>query len=213
MNEPERFEAFCAAVADTLRGELPGPAAQQLMSTVPRRPVDDRVLRRGGVLLLLYGGADGVCLPLTRRDPHLAHHGGQISLPGGGWEPSDASLADTAVREAREELGIDPACVHVLGALSPLNVPISANQIFPFVACHSGRPEFRPEPTEVAEVIETPLRLLLRPDVRAEQTRLRDDEPVRTPYYRVGPHQVWGATAMILSEFLTLIGPLAVLLS
>jgi 8-oxo-dGTP pyrophosphatase MutT (NUDIX family) len=209
MIEPDRFETFCAALADALHGELPGPAAQQLMSTMPRRQLDDRTLRRGAVLLLLYTATDGVCLPLTRRDPRLAHHGGQISFPGGGWEPSDASLAETALREAREELGIDPTRVRILGALTPLNVPVSANQIFPFLACHAGRPDFRPEPTEVAEIIETPVRLLLHPDVRAEKIRVRDAEPVRTPYYQVGPHEVWGATAMILSEFLALVGPLA----
>ncbi len=212
MIEPDRFESFCAALADALHGDLPGPAAQQLMSTVPRRSLDGRMLRRGAVLLLLYSTADGIYLPLTRRDPHLAHHGGQISLPGGGWELADASLTETALREAHEELGVDPARVRVLGALTPLNIPVSSNQIFPFLACHEGRPDFRAEPTEVAEIIETPVRLLLRPDIRAEKTRLRDDKPVRTPYYQVGPHEVWGATAMILSEFLALVGPLVALL-
>jgi 8-oxo-dGTP pyrophosphatase MutT (NUDIX family) len=209
MRESDPFDIFCAALANALRGDLPGPAVQQLMSTAPRRPPDDRALRTGGVLLLLYAGADGICLPLTRRNSRLAHHAGQISLPGGGWEPADASLADTALREAREELGIDPARVRVLGALTPLNIPVSANRITPFVGCHAGRPEFLADPTEVDEVIETPVRLLLQPGIRTEEIRLRDGQPVRTPFYRVGPHQVWGATAMILSEFLALVGPLA----
>jgi 8-oxo-dGTP pyrophosphatase MutT (NUDIX family) len=208
MSDSDAFDTFCGALADALRGNLPGPAVQQLMSTAPRRPPDDRALRAGGVLLLLYAGADGVRLPLTRRNARLAHHAGQISLPGGGWEPSDASLADTALREAREELGIDPARVRLLGALTPLNIPISANRITPFVGCYAGKPEFSPDPIEVEEVIETPVRLLLQPDSRAEEIRLRDGEPVRTPFYRVGPHQVWGATAMILSEFLALLRPL-----
>jgi 8-oxo-dGTP pyrophosphatase MutT (NUDIX family) len=209
MRDSDQFDTFCATLTDALHGDLPGPAVQQLMSTVPRRPPDDRALRTGGVLLLLYAGADGVCLPLTRRNTRLAHHAGQISLPGGGWEPEDASLADTALREAREELGIDPARVHLLGALTPLSIPISANRITPFVGCYAGRPEFLPDPTEVEEVIETPVRLLLQPDSRTEEIRLRDGQPVRTPFYRVGSHQVWGATAMILSEFLALVRPFA----
>ena len=201
--DPGDISVWCDALGQALAGRLPGPAAQQLMAPVPRaglNPADEDSIRQGAVLLLLYQTADGIALPVERRSEQLLHHGGQISLPGGTREPGDASLVDTALREAQEELGIEPGQVRLLGPMTPLYVPVSQHLVHPFVGCHLADPVYRPNSSEVAEVIEFPLRLLLNPDMQAVEYRQMRGERVRVPFYQVGEHKVWGATAMILSE-------------
>jgi 8-oxo-dGTP pyrophosphatase MutT (NUDIX family) len=201
--DPGDIAVWCDALGQALAGKLPGPVAQQRMAPVPRAGLTlagEDSIRQSAVLLLLYHSADGIALPVERRSEQLLHHGGQISLPGGTREPGDASLVDTALREAEEELGIAPGQVRLLGAMTPLYVPVSRHQVHPFVGCHLSDPVFRPNSSEVAEVIELPLRLLLNPDLQGVEYRQIRGERVRVPFYQVGGHKVWGATAMILSE-------------
>ncbi|PKO20610.1 MAG: CoA pyrophosphatase [Chloroflexi bacterium HGW-Chloroflexi-1] len=146
--------------------------------------------------------------PGTKRIPNpnldCRNHRGQISLPGGSMEPGETAAA-TALREAQEELGIDPASLELLGALSPLYIPPSDFYIYPVVAYAAERPGFTPNPEEVAEVIEAPLAHLLAADTCQVETWEVRGQPVRVPFYAVGPHKVWGATAMVLSELVTLL--------
>ena len=141
---------------------------------------------------------------LTRRTDALDNHRGQISLPGGSMEPGEDAVA-TALREAHEELAIDPARVEVLGKLSPLYIPPSGFCIFPVVGYTPERPAFAPSPTEVAEVLEVALDHLLDPATRREEIWPLRGENVRVPFYTVGHHKVWGATAMVLCELLALV--------
>jgi 8-oxo-dGTP pyrophosphatase MutT (NUDIX family) len=157
------------------------------------------------VLLLLYSWEDEPHLILTVRTPDLNHHSGQISLPGGGWERQDGSLRETALRETEEELGVDTADVEVLGPLTPLYIPPSNNCVYPFVAVASQRPDFHPDPIEVADLLEIPLSLLADPTTRCEEEWIWRDQPLRIPFYAVDEHKVWGATAIILAEFLALL--------
>jgi 8-oxo-dGTP pyrophosphatase MutT (NUDIX family) len=197
-----------AALCRALTGPLPGLSAQLRMAPEPRKeellhfvkPVNPKV---AGVLILLYPTTDGLTLALTRRTDSVEYHRGQISLPGGAQENSE-DLAQTALREAQEEIGVDPASVELLGKLTPLYIPVSGFCVHPFVGYSPHRPTFRPDPVEVAEVIEVPLALLLDP--RTARTEVWDwrGQQVPTPFYQVGPHQVWGATAMILAEFLAI---------
>ena len=190
-----------------MRGPLPGPRAQITMAPQPRpfQPPPGTTARQAGVLLLLYPQHDALYLVLTVRTSSLNHHSGQISLPGGGWEEGDASLQKTALREAQEEIGIATGQLEVLGPLTPLYVPPSHNVIHPFVAHTPQRPTFQPDTQEVAELLEVPLSLLLDPATRREEDWMWREMPLHVPFYAVGQHKVWGATAIVLAEFLALL--------
>ncbi len=160
--------------------------------------------RLGGVLLLLYCVDGKLHLVLTRRPDYDGVHSGQISFPGGRHEPPE-TLEMTALRETHEEIGILPADVELLGSLTPLFVVPSNFEVHPFVGRYTreGRPVFVPDTREVAAILETPLHLLLDPMTRVEEEmELRGGLRLRVPCFRVGEQRVWGATAMILSEFL-----------
>jgi len=188
---------------------LPGLSVQMGMAPVPR-PGSDRVVdatlncRRAGVLILLYPRDGELCLVLTRRTDAVDTHRGQISFPGGSMDPGEDAAA-AALREAWEELAVDIAPLEVLGELSPLYIPPSGFCIYPVVAYAAERPSFVPNPGEVAEVLEVSLAHLLDPDTRGEEIWPIRGTDVRVPFYRVGHHKVWGATAMVLCELLELI--------
>jgi len=141
---------------------------------------------------------------LTRRTETVQTHKGQISLPGGARE-GDETLIATALREAHEELNVTPDGLEVLGTLTPLYVGVSGYLITPVVGIAPQRPPFRPDPLEVVEIIEPPLSILLDPGARREEDWEIRGQPVHVPFFAVGPHKVWGATAMILSEFADLL--------
>jgi len=191
-------------VRKALQEPLPGFRAQLRMSTRPRISPEElehsASPREGAVLILLYPLGDQLYLPLTRRTTHVADHKGEISLVGGAREPTDSSFWETALREASEELGINPQEVERLAALSPLYIPSSNFDIRPFVGYVPARPAFTPGAREVAELIELPLEVLLDPSAKAEERWSRGGKEVRVPFYRYRQHVIWGATAMILSE-------------
>lgn len=191
---------------------LPGVDAQLRMSPPYRsnliqQTADPARYKRAGVLLLLYPRNGELYFPLTRRVDQVEHHKGQISLPGGAQDEGE-SLRQTALREAHEEIGIAPASVEILGQLSSLFVPPSNFWIQPFVGYIPHRPVFDAAAHEVAELIEAPLAALL--DARTVHT---EDWEIRgavwpIPFYQFGPHKVWGATAMILAEFVAMLEPM-----
>lgn len=210
-----------------MRRPLPGAAAQLAMA--PRQPgtrplarVAPASARQAAALIVLYPDvtpdADGVVVdtpppvthwhfPLTVRRDDLLHHPGQISLPGGGVDTGE-SLEAAALREAHEEIGLDPSDVRILGALTPLYVIVSGYVVTPFVGVVTRRPAFQPETREVAEILEVPVAALVDPARRAWGNRTREGYVIDFPYYALGRaevHQVWGATAMMLSEFAELL--------
>jgi 8-oxo-dGTP pyrophosphatase MutT (NUDIX family) len=192
-----------------LRLPLPGRSAQLSMAVQPRpgdRPdLPQACPHEAAVLLLLYQRTGRWVLPLTRRSDTVQIHRGQISLPGGAREPKDRSLAHTAVREACEELGISEDSVKLFGALTPLYIPVSGFCVYPHVAHSRRTPAFHPQSEEVAEILEAPLWQLLDPITRKVVHRVRDGQRYRVPLYELQHQQVWGATAMILAEFVSLL--------
>jgi 8-oxo-dGTP pyrophosphatase MutT (NUDIX family) len=192
-----------------LRAPLPGIPAQLRMATEPRPghrayfEVEGTCLK-AGVLVLLYEREGELLLLLTRRTELVLHHRGQISFPGGEQHPGE-SLEATALREAAEELGLDLGPVRVLGKLTPLFIPPSNYCIYPTVAFLSGAPDLRPQPDEVAEVIEIPVSHLAGPENVRLETWTIGSRTVNVPYYAYSACKIWGATAMVLAEFLALL--------
>ena len=162
--------------------------------------------RQGAVLVLLYPNHDETYLVLIRRSVTVGSHRGQIFLPGGGRQGSE-TLLEAALREASEELGIPTQAVEVLGSFSPLYIPVSNYCVRPFVAYHASPLVFSPDPVEVQSVLEVPLRSLLEPsNCRVEIWEDSDfDGPRSVPCFKLGSWTVWGATAMLLSELVTLL--------
>jgi len=206
---PEASADLLARIERGLRAPLPGIPAQLAMAPEPRPghkayfEAEDSC-RKAGVLVLLYVKAGRLQLPLTRRTDHVLHHRGQISLPGGEQHPGE-SLEATALRETQEELGSDLGPVRILGRLTPLFIPPSNFCIYPTVASLPGPPGFRPQPDEVAEVIETPVAHLADPASVRRETRRYGGLDHDVPFYEFQGHKIWGATAMVLAELLALL--------
>jgi 8-oxo-dGTP pyrophosphatase MutT (NUDIX family) len=192
-----------------LARELPGPQAQVRMAPRPRpgwraRELPDGTREAAG-LLLLYPFEGQPCVLLTVRAGVLARHGGQVSLPGGVIEPGE-TVADAAVREAVEEVAVDPREVRIVGALTPLHIPVSGFTLHPEVAVTDRRPEFRHAAEEVARILEVPLQYLVDGSRVRVGRHTRGGVDYDIPYFDVHGEQVWGATAMILAEFLSILG-------
>jgi 8-oxo-dGTP pyrophosphatase MutT (NUDIX family) len=194
---------------DRLAGTLPGPDAQLRFAPVPARggwkpgifPSDARI---AAALLLLYPGECGISLPLTVRASGLPRHAGQISLPGGATDPGE-TLAQAALREAHEEIGVDPGQVRVLGELTPIHVLVSGFTLHPIVGITDERPSFRPAQGEVDKVLEVSIETLRDASSIRQGTRIREGVAVEYPYFDLLGGQVWGATAMVLGEFICLL--------
>ena len=191
-----------------LAAPLPGPAAQRRFAPRPARKgwePDDQPAgaREAAALILLYPGDEGASFPLTVRHDDLPLHPGQISLPGGGLDPGEHPET-AALREAHEEIGVDPGDVRIIGALSPLWVIVSNFVVRPFVGVVDRRPDFRAEPREVAALIETPVRWVRDPARVGWDQRVRHGVRIEFPYFDFEGHRVWGATAMVLGEFAAL---------
>jgi 8-oxo-dGTP pyrophosphatase MutT (NUDIX family) len=184
---------------------LPGLAAQLKLAPEYRveslRNSPPANARPAGVLILLYPYRDEWYFPLIHRTSNGDdRHRGQISLPGGSQEAGE-SLQQTALREACEEVGAACDNIEVFGTLSTLYIPPSNFLVTPTVGCVDHRPDFHCDTNEVAELLEVPLGTLFDAAVvRREEWELRGMK-VEVPFYQIGPHKVWGATAMILSEF------------
>ncbi len=215
MSSRHRSSLSYEDIKQALAAPLPGAAGQRKMAPQPRPGEVERWLqpadcREAGVLLLLYphcpnGAKPALHLVLMRRPEYPGVHSGQISLPGGRREGQE-SLQTTALRETMEEIGVLPDKIEIIGQLTPLYTPPSNFCIFPFVAFSTSRPTFCVDPQEVAELVETSLDHLLNPAAAREEIwHFEHYGPRRVPFFEVDGHKVWGATAMILSEFITLL--------
>jgi 8-oxo-dGTP pyrophosphatase MutT (NUDIX family) len=153
---------------------------------------------------LLYPRDNDVAVPLTVRASGLARHAGQISLPGGATDPGE-TLSQAALREASEEIGVDPSTVRVLGELTPVHVLVSGFTLHPIVGITDQRPDFVAAPGEVDAILEVSLDHLRDASRIGRDTRVREGVAVEYPYFDLLGHQVWGATAMILGEFICLL--------
>jgi 8-oxo-dGTP pyrophosphatase MutT (NUDIX family) len=193
---------------------LPGREHQMRMAAIARTlipaPADaPPTAKVAAVMILLFPKAGEWHVLLTERTTDNANdkHSGQISFPGGKFEPTDESLEACALRETHEEVGIAPEHINVIGAMTPLYIPVSNFKVNPFVGFMKEAPQYLRQQTEVQSIIETPLSILLNPENQKRKQihvsftmRLED-----VPYFDVNGKTVWGATAMMLSEFLEML--------
>lgn len=177
--------------------------AQNKMSPVPRGwQKRDTPPKQSAVLILLYPEVDNrLSIVLTLRNAGLRGHSGQVSFPGGKHDADDTSFVATALRETCEEIGICDDNIILIGQISKFYIPPTHYDVYPTVAMYETIPDFAPNPAEVAEVFSFALEDLLHPKFKQMEYRTIQGYNVKVPYYDVEGHKVWGATAIMLSEF------------
>ena len=162
--------------------------------------------RHAATLLLLYPGPDGeLAIPLTVRQPDLRSHAGEVSLPGGAVDATDASPTAAALREAWEEVGVPPDAVQLLGSLDQIWIPVSNFQLRPIVGALDRQPELVPHTAEVAAIVQLPARLLLTDDAIVERLIEGEGGALRAGAYLHADQVIWGATARTLAMFATVL--------
>lgn len=183
-------------------------------------PLDDRLLPRGAdgrvrprrfdrtgfpparpaaTLLAIYPSDDGgLAIPLTVRRSELRAHAGEISLPGGAVDPADGSVESAALREAWEEIGLEPSLVRIAGVLDEVWIPVSNFELRPVVGTLDARPDLVPHDAEVAAIVELPLAALFDPDVVGVEEFESRGLRIHAGAYRYAGLRVWGATAITL---------------
>lgn len=189
---------------------LPGRTAQYRMAGIRRieslfPDADVSKARLSSVLILLYPANGYISTVLIRRPVYEGVHSGQLAFPGGRKEESDKDLIETALRESFEEAGIKKEEVDVIGKLTDLFIPPSNFLVSPIVGYSRSRPLFVPDPQEVDEIIEVPLEDLMKPEVNTRKTVSAGDWSAEVPCFYLQNQVIWGATAMILSEFLEIL--------
>lgn len=193
-------------LAERLKQPLPGPLAHEPLRAVPVGPIKPKFEhslppRPGGVLILLYEEDGLIKFPLTKRPDYLGTHGGQISLPGGKSEPGE-NVIDTALREAEEEIGVLRNKIEVVGTLSDFFVIPSNFMVTPVVGYLKNVPDLKADPKEVVRIIHGSLQELLMPDaIKVKEILAAKMFPIQAPHFEIEGEVVWGATAMMLNEF------------
>ena len=210
-----RFNDVVAQLEQALTRELPGAAAQERMAPMPRREwpagFNPARIRDAAGLVLVFPAetknakAAEAHVLLTVRADTLGRHRGQVSLPGGVIDPGE-TFEQAALREAHEEVGLAQEQVRVLGALTPLDIPVSGFRLHPIVGASETRPRLAPAFGEVARILEIDIDELLAPDCVVHTPRERDGVTLTVPGFHVQGVEIWGATAMVLAEFLSLLG-------
>jgi 8-oxo-dGTP pyrophosphatase MutT (NUDIX family) len=203
---------FIHKLKEELSRPLPGAQAQYLMAPLGRLNTNLPDLeslnpKKGSVLILLYPTASDYTVVFIKRTEYKGVHSGQVSFPGGKFEPADETDDVTALRETKEEIGIDDAKIHLLGSLTKLYIPPSNFLVSPFIGYVDFIPAFNPDAREVESVIKTSLSSLLDAftKVREKQIKTSEDLIISAPFIDVCGHHLWGATAMISSEFIEVV--------
>ncbi len=195
-----------------LKEDLPGPEAhRRMLPTLPEgapiRISHDNPPREGAVLMLLYEEEGDLKFPLIQRPTYAGVHSGQMALPGGKRESSDSDLYYTALRESEEEIGVYKDEITILGSLSSFFVAASNYQVLPVIGFQDSVPRFDPDDHEVEEVVIANLSDLVNNDnIKRKDIHVSNGVRLDAPYFDLSDRVVWGATAMMLSEFVHIFG-------
>ena len=210
-NQNGTTEEQIERIKDQVNGTLPGLPAMLGMAPpfreelIARSLVDARP-RMAAVLIPITLRADQIHIVLTKRCAYPGVHSAQISFPGGKMERGDEHLQATALRETQEELQIAVTQLELLGALTPLYIPPSNFWVHPFAAVIHNPPNiWTPKPDEVDQVLEPSLQQLLKPEIRIQRETQTSEGKQEVPGFQLDDHFIWGATAMMLEEFLCVI--------
>ncbi|GAF03066.1 NUDIX hydrolase [Saccharicrinis fermentans] len=200
---------FIHQLAERLKEALPGAYAQNKMSPNIRftghMTPNTHPTRESSVLILFYLKNNELYIPFIQRPKYNGPHSGQISLPGGKFEPQDKDLLDTALRETWEEIGVGPENLQIIGRLTPTYIPNSNFNVTPYIAYLPQQPIFTPDSYEVDDIIEARVTQLIAPETIDLLIKTVQGIQIRAPYFNIDNHQIWGATAMIISELKELI--------
>ena len=195
-------------IKKALSQSLPGSASHKKMLPLNRelsvKPDELPRIKHSSVLLLLFAENNELNACLIKRPAHMKHHASQIGLPGGRIEKGETAL-ETAFRETWEEIGISREKIEILGSLSELYVQVSQFHIHPFVGWIDKKPEFVINKNEVEKTISFPLRLITNSFEEVELETFTGT--LKVPCIRFEDEIIWGATAMILSEFYDVLRP------
>ena len=198
-------------IENALKRPLPGKKAQFIMAPGYRPDYDlEQVMkfnpRIGGVLLLLDPSEGELKVILTLRKQYDGTHSGQMSFPGGKQEHTDTDLTATALRETHEEIGVDPGHIRIIGHLSELYIPPSNFLVYPSVGVMKEEATFKKQDDEVEEIVEIPLSFFLDEKSRSTtKIKVMGNTTADVPAFVYGRYIIWGATAIMMSEFVYLL--------
>jgi 8-oxo-dGTP pyrophosphatase MutT (NUDIX family) len=202
---PLSLQELSQKIQERLLLPLPGGDAHEAFrahAVGDVRPLFDHKIapKPGGVIILLFEDDGTLKFPLIKRAEYAGAHGGQVSLPGGKAEPGEDSV-QTALRECEEEIGVDRNSLTVLGQLSDFFVMPSNFMVTPVIATADHRPQFRPDPYEVARILEGDLNAIIKDDaMKQKEILVAGRYKMMAPHFEIEGEVVWGATAMMLNE-------------
>jgi len=203
------LENFIQELKAELEAPLPGKEIQYQMAPSDRDlryvpPPDQGPPIKAAVLILLFPENGNLSTVFIKRTRYPGAHSGQISFPGGKFEPIDKQLYKTALRETCEELGISTNDIKILGELTPLYIGVSNFNVFPYVGYIGTELNFRIQKEEVEHTITENLSNLLNNNNKGEFRVQKNGFDFTAPCFQIGESKIWGATAMILNEFLSI---------
>ncbi len=197
---------FITRLKIELEKELPGKEVQYRMAPSDRVALDlesqKELFRESSVVVLLFFKQDKLHLLLTQRASYKGVHGGQISFPGGKFDPQqDQNLIDTAQREVWEEISLCKSAYQIVGKITPLRIPVSKMLVHPFVAFADSVDIAKPDLYEITDLYQVSIEHLKSP----QNLKWTNDKGVKYPYFDYQGKEIWGATAMIINELLEIL--------
>ncbi|WP_288448583.1 CoA pyrophosphatase [uncultured Chryseobacterium sp.] len=207
MNK-QNFSLSIEKIQENLKKELPGEKAHQIMEALSARYLTlkpTEKTRKSAVLMLLYPINNDIYFPLIVRNSYDGFHSNEVGFPGGRFEISDENLIRTALRETQEEIGVNSDEVKILGTLTEIYIGPSDFNVLPVVGFLPHRPNFKPDSREVQQIFELKLEYFSDPNIMGCSEISIPGDLVTTPNYDVNGHKVWGATAKIIIELLSVL--------
>jgi 8-oxo-dGTP pyrophosphatase MutT (NUDIX family) len=211
QNTPAPFGSFVSKLKQRLQEPLPGIEAQLKLVPAYRAELlkmkkTDKQARQSAVMIMLFPKDGEVHTTFIQRNVYDGVHSGQIAFPGGRYEKTDPTLEFTALRETQEEVGVPMDAIKTIGSLTKIYIPPSNFDVLPVVGYLNAKPDLVPDPSEVSGVFTVSLKHLVNPEsCQLSPISLANGMKLDVPCYMANGHIIWGATSMILSEFIAVL--------